>query len=103
MTAPVCPVVPAYRFSAEVIGHAVWLFSASRSAVADHDFAEMGAAFEMAVGFDRLLEWEDPIDDGRQTMQRQAPVHRFEIGAAADADRAKRHAAPAQQQRVEHR
>jgi hypothetical protein len=103
MTTPVCPSCAGYRFPAEVISYAVWLFSASRSGVADHDLAEMGAAFEMAICFDRLVEWEDPINDGSQPMQRQGPVHRFEISAAAAADRTKRHAASAKQQRVEHR
>jgi len=37
-------------------------------AVADNDFAEVGAAFEMAVDFNRLGEWEDPIIDGSQPM-----------------------------------
>jgi len=34
-------------------------------------------------------------------MQRKSPVHRLEIGPAADADRAETHAAAPQQQRIE--
>src|SRR3954469_8344813 len=41
-------------------------FGAVRLLVDDDDFAEMGAAFEMAVGFSRLVERETPIYHGPQ-------------------------------------
>jgi len=70
--------------------------------VADDDFAEMGAALEVAVCGRRLFKREYPVNDGAQSMQCDCPVHRLEIGSAADADRAETHAAAAQQERVEH-
>src|ERR1044071_6064771 len=59
--------------------------------VVDDDFAEMGTAFEVAVCFDCPVEGENLIDHRPQLVQRQSPVHRFEIGSAADADRTERH------------
>src|SRR5271167_4265803 len=46
-----------------------------RSAVCDHDLAEMTAALEMTVGCLRLGERERPVDHGPQAMQRDGPVH----------------------------
>jgi hypothetical protein len=65
-----------------------------RSAVRGHDLSEMTTALEMAIGFLRLGKGECPVDHGAQTMQRDGPVHSLEIGAAADADRPDRNAAP---------
>jgi hypothetical protein len=57
-----------------------------RSTVRDHDLSEMPAALEMPVGCLGLSEGECPVDYGAQMMQRDGPVHRLEISAAADAD-----------------
>jgi len=71
--------------------------SPGRLAVRDHDFAEMTAALEMAVGFLSLGEWECPVDHRPEPMQRDSPVHRLEMRAASDADRPDGYAAPGQQ------
>jgi hypothetical protein len=44
--------------------------TSKRSAESDHDFPEMAAAFEMAVGFLSLGEGKCPVDDRAQAMQR---------------------------------
>src|SRR5437762_14312790 len=69
------------------------------SAVRDHDLPEMAAPLEMPIGRLSLGERKCPIDHGAQTVQRDRPVHRLEIGAAADAYRAKRNAAAGQSNR----
>ena len=66
------------------------------SAVRDHDLPEMAAPLEMPIGRLSLGERKCPIDHGAQTVQRDRPVHRLEIGAAADAHRAERNAAAGQ-------
>jgi hypothetical protein len=65
------------------------------STVGDHDLSEVATALEMAVGHLSLSERECPIDHRAQAVQCDGPVHRLEIGAAPDADRAERDAAPA--------
>jgi hypothetical protein len=70
--------------------------------VRDHDFAEMAAALERAVGCFGVGKGECPVDHGAQTMECDGSVHRLKIGSAADADRAETHAAAAEQERVEH-
>jgi len=72
------------------------------SAVAYNNFAEMCAALEVAVCGRRLFERKYPVNDGAQSMQCDCPVHRLEIGSAADADRPETHAAAAQEEWVEH-
>ena len=71
-------------------------FSNGRSAVSDHDFPKMPATLEMPVGILRIGKRECPIDHRMQAMQRNGSVHRLEIGAAPDADRAERNATPGQ-------
>jgi len=46
--------------------------------VADDDFAEMGAALEIAVCVRRLVEREYPINHRPQPMDRDGTVHRLE-------------------------
>src|SRR5712692_6311787 len=82
--------------------HSPLLRTAALSAVADDDLTEVGAALKMPIRVRRRFEREYPINYRPQAMQRDRPVHRLEIGPTADADRSQRHAAPAQQQRVEH-
>jgi class 3 adenylate cyclase len=48
----------------------------------------MAAPLEMPIGRLSLGERKRPIDNRAQTVQLDRPVHRLEIGAAADADRA---------------
>src|SRR5437867_183150 len=72
------------------------------SALVDDDFAEMGAALEMAVGGRRLFEREYPVNNRAQSMQCDGPVHRLEIGSVADADRTETHTTASQQQWIEH-
>jgi ABC-type lipopolysaccharide export system ATPase subunit len=67
------------------------------SAVRDHNLPKMPAAFEMAVGLLRLGERECPIDHGVQPVHRNRAVHRLEIGAASDADRAEGNTATGEQ------
>jgi hypothetical protein len=67
-----------------------------RSGVRDHDFAEMAAALEMAVGCLGLGEREYAVDHGAQAVQSDSQVHGLKIGAAPDADRADRNAAAGQ-------
>src|SRR5579863_5304853 len=52
----------------------------------DADLAEMRAAFEMAVGVGRLVEREDAVDHGMETVDRHRAIHRFEHLARADHD-----------------
>jgi hypothetical protein len=70
--------------------------------VAEDDLAEMGAALKIAVCVGRLVDREYVINQGLQLMQRDCPVHRLEIGSAADANRTEYYATSAQQQRGEH-
>ena len=63
----------------------------------DHDFAEMAATLEMAVGCLSLGEGKRPVDHRAQAVHGDGPVHGLEIGAASDADRADRNAAAGQQ------
>ena len=72
------------------------------SAVPDDDFAEMGAALEVAVCGWCVFEREYPVNDGAQSMRYDCSIHRLEIGSAADTDRAEIRAAATQQELVEH-
>jgi hypothetical protein len=49
-------------------------------------FPKLTAALEMPVGRLGLSEGKCPVDHGPQAMQRDRPVHRLKIRAAADAD-----------------
>jgi hypothetical protein len=69
--------------------------------VRDHDFPEMTTSLKMAVGLFRFGEPECPIDHRMQAVHRTGPVHRLEIGAAPDADRAERNAAAGQRERFD--
>jgi hypothetical protein len=62
-----------------------------------HDLTEMAATDEEPVGLVGLGERERPIDYRAQAVHLDSAVHRLEIDAAADADRAERDAAAAQQ------
>jgi hypothetical protein len=68
-----------------------------RSAVRDHDFAEIATALEMAVGCLGLGERECPIYHGAQPVHGDRPVHHLKIGATTDANRAQCDPAAAQQ------
>jgi hypothetical protein len=63
----------------------------------DHDLPEMPTALEMPVSLFCLSERECPVDHGVQAMHGNRPVHRLEIGAAPNADRAEGNAAASQQ------
>src|SRR5438445_7281239 len=67
------------------------------SVARDHDLTEMAAALEMTIGLLCFGERKCPIDHGAQAMQSDGSVHRLEIGAAPDADRAYSDAAAGQQ------
>ena len=70
---------------------------AIRLAVSDNNLPKMSAALEMPVGFLCFGERESPVDNGTQAVHSDSTVHRLEIGAAPDADRAERNATPGQQ------
>ena len=63
----------------------------------DHDLSEMPTALKMPVSLLCLGERECPVDHRVQTMERDSPVHCFEISAAPNADRTERYAAAGQQ------
>ena len=93
----------AARWISHPNGHKIYL-TARRSAVANHNLAEMAAGFEMPVGFLCLGERKDAVDHRAQVMHSNGPVHRLEIGAAADADCADGNVTPTgQQQGIEAR
>src|SRR5215469_6394086 len=67
------------------------------SAVRDHDLPEMTAPLEMPIGFFRLCEREELVDDRAQAVHFDSAVHGREIGAASDADRTECDAATGEQ------
>ena len=63
------------------------------SVVRNHDFPKMAAVLKMAVGLLCVGESECPIDHRVQAILCDSPVHRLEIGAAPNAERAERNVA----------
>jgi hypothetical protein len=72
---PQAPITTVLALRFQPSAFQVPVFGPASSAVANDDFAEMGAPFEMAIRFNRPVERVDPMNDGSQPMQRQGPVH----------------------------
>jgi hypothetical protein len=62
--------------------------------VRDHDLPKVTAALEVAVCLLRFREQECLVDYGVQSVHLYGAVHGLEVGAASDADRAKRNPRP---------
>lgn len=71
--------------------------------VRDHDLAEGLGGLVVAVGLDRLGEREDAVDHRLDRVCLDRAVHRFEVRACSNGDRAHVGAGHPQQFRVERR